>query len=64
MNDGAFRGTLRGLSMNFLQTSLVIWPAVVLTNKTQGGFFNFLLTFTVLDAILHPIDTVKNKMYA
>lgn len=37
MNDGAFRGTLRGLSMSLLQTSLVLWPSVLLTNKTKGG---------------------------
>jgi hypothetical protein len=64
MNDGAFRGTLRGLSMNFLQTSLILWPAVAITNKTQGGLFDFVLTFTLLDAILHPLDTIKNRMYA
>jgi hypothetical protein len=64
MNDGAFRGTLRGVSMNLLQTSVVLWPAVAITNRTQGGLFDFMLTFMVLDAVLHPIDTVKNKMYA
>ena len=37
MNDGAFRGTLRGLSLNFLQASLVLWPSVLLTNKFNGG---------------------------
>ena len=37
MNDGAFRGTLRGLSMNFLQTSLVLWPSVLITNRSKSG---------------------------
>ena len=64
MNDGAFRGTLRGLSMNFLQASLVLWPAALVTNRGKNGFLEFMVTFSALDALLHPLDTVKNKMYA
>jgi hypothetical protein len=64
MNDGAFRGTLRGLSINLLQTSLVLWPSVALTNKTKGGIVDFLSTFLILDALLYPLDTLKNIMYA
>lgn len=64
MNDGAFKGTLRGLSFNFLQTSLVLWPSVVLTNKTKGGIVEFLTSFLVFDAILYPLDTIKNVLYA
>jgi len=37
MNDGAFRGTLRGLSINLLQASLVLWPSALLTNRSKGG---------------------------
>ncbi len=63
MNDGAFRGTLRGLSMNFLQASLVLWPAALITNRGNNGFFEFMATFSILDALLHPLDTIKNRMY-
>ena len=33
MNDGAFRGSLRGVTFSALQASLVLWPSIVLTNK-------------------------------
>jgi hypothetical protein len=63
MNDGAFRGTLRGLSMNFLQLSFVLWPSALVTNKAKGGIIEFMSTFLALSAILHPIDTIKNNLY-
>lgn len=64
MNDGAFRGTLRGLSLNFLQASLVLWPSVLFTNKTNGGSYSFMASYLLLDALLYPVDTLKNIMYA
>lgn len=63
MNDGAFRGTLRGLSMSLIQTSLVLWPTVLLTNKTNGGLQEFVTTYALLDLLLHPIDTIKTRLY-
>lgn len=64
MNDGAFRGTLRGLTLSLAQTSLVLWPSLLLTNKTNGGPFQFVGTYLALDALLYPLDTIKNIMYA
>jgi hypothetical protein len=64
MNDGAFRGTLRGVSASFLQASFVLFPSVALTNKSNGGFIQFLTTYSILDAILYPLDTIKNRLYA
>jgi hypothetical protein len=63
MNDGAYRGTLRGVSMNFLELSLVLWPSALITNKTKGGIASFIGTFSVLSALLHPLDTIKNNLY-
>ena len=64
MNDGAFRGTLRGLTLSLAQTSLVLWPSLLLTNKTNGGGAQFVGTYLALDALLYPLDTIKNIMYA
>lgn len=64
MNDGAFRGTLRGLSMSLLQASLVLWPSVYLTNKKRGGATQFIGSYLLFDALLYPLDTIKNIMYA
>lgn len=64
MNDGAFRGTLRGLSVSLLQSSLVLWPAIALTNRSETGYMGFLGTYMALDALLYPLDALKNRMYA
>lgn len=64
MNDGAFRGTLRGLSMSLAQASLVLWPSVLFTNKTNGTPYHFVGIYLALDALLYPLDTLKNVMYA
>lgn len=64
MNDGAFRGTLRGVTMSAIQTSLVLWPSIVLTNRNKGELTSFVSTFCILDAIMYPLDTLKNRMYA
>lgn len=64
MNDGAFRGTLRGISINFLQASLILWPSVYITNMSNGGLPAFLLSYSILDTLLYPLDTLKTKMYA
>lgn len=64
MNDGAFRGTLRGVSLSFLQSSLVLWPAALLTNKYKGGMKEFIASYLAFDTLLYPLDTLKNIMYA
>lgn len=64
MNDGAFQGTLRGALLGLVQSSLVLWPAVFLTNQNNSGFTGFLGTYLLFDAILHPLDSIKNFMYS
>ena len=64
MNDGAFRGTLRGATLSAVQASLVLWPSIVLTNRSKGELTSFITTFCTLDAILYPLDALKNRMYA
>jgi len=36
MNDGVFRGALKGLTFSILQASLVLYPTVYLTNVTKN----------------------------
>ena len=65
MNDGAFRGSLRGLSMSFLQASLVLWPSIALnSNKPDVSVTDFLKTYLFFDFLLYPLDNIKNRMYA
>jgi hypothetical protein len=66
MNEGLFLGAYKGLIFNFAQLSLVLYPAVYLTNKSKDGnkFTTFLTTYTLFDALFYPIDTLKNILYA
>ena len=52
--------------MNFAQLSLVLYPAVLSANKktNKNQFLTFLGTYTAFDAILYPLDTLKNILYA
>jgi hypothetical protein len=65
-NEGAFRGFLKGLTFSALQFGLVLYPSVYLTNKKGGDnkYLYFLGSYSILDAILYPLDTVKNILFA
>jgi len=55
------RSAFRGNSLSFLQFLGVHYQALTLSNKSLPAFmFNLVL----LDAILHPLDTIKTKFQA
>ena len=58
-------GAFKGFIFNFAQFGFVLWPSVYLTNKSGGDkFTTFLSTYTFLDAIFYPLDTLKTILYA
>jgi hypothetical protein len=66
MNEGLFRGAMKGVSMNLLQFSGVLFPAVYLTAKSapEDRFAKFVISYTAFDTLLYPLDTIKNILYA
>jgi hypothetical protein len=65
MNEGAFLGAYKGLIFNAAQLGLVLYPSVFFTNRNADNkFFTFASTYTVLDALFYPIDSLKNILYA
>jgi len=66
MNEGVFRGALKGISLNLLQFSAVLFPAVYLTSKTspENRFSKFVLNYTLFDTLLYPLDTMKSILWA
>jgi hypothetical protein len=65
MNEGAFLGAYKGLIFNAAQLGLVLYPSVFFANRnTENKFFTFATTFTALDALFYPIDSLKNILYA
>jgi hypothetical protein len=66
MNEGVFLGAFKGFIFNFAQLSLVLYPSVYFANKSgnDNKFFSFLATYTALDALFYPVDSLKNILYA
>ena len=66
LNEGLFTGAFKGLIFNFAQVGLVLYPSVYLANKNGSSdkFLTFLGTYTALDALFYPLDTLKTILYA
>ena len=66
MNEGVFRGALKGLSINLLQFSGVLFPTVYLTSKSnsENRFSKFAINYYLFDTLLYPLDSIKNILYA
>lgn len=66
MNEGLFLGAFKGVIFNFAQLSLVLYPSVYFANKngSDSKFLSLLATYTVLDALFYPVDSLKNILYA
>lgn len=66
MNEGVFLGAFKGLIFNAAQLGLVLYPAVYSANKngSDSKFFSFFTTYTLLDALFYPVDSLKNILYA
>lgn len=66
MNEGVFLGAFKGVIFNVTQLGAVLYPAVYFANKngSDNKFLTFLTTYTVLDALFYPVDTLKNILYA
>lgn len=66
MNEGVFLGAFKGLILNATQLGAVLYPAVYFANKngSDNKFLTFLTTYTILDALFYPVDTLKNILYA
>lgn len=46
------------------QMSLVLYPSVYIANKSNNKYVTFLSTYTALDLLLYPLDTIKSILYA
>lgn len=66
MNEGVFLGAFKGVILNFVQLGLVLYPSVYFANKngSDSKYLSFLSTYTLLDALFYPVDTLKNILYA
>lgn len=66
MNEGLLFGAYKGLIFNFAQFGLVLYPSVYFANKngSDSKLLTFLASYTLLDAIFYPIDSLKNILYA
>lgn len=66
MNEGLIQGAFKGFIYNFAQFGLVLYPSVYLANKNgdENKYFSFLATYTFLDTLFYPLDTLKNILYA
>jgi hypothetical protein len=63
-NEGLFSGVLKGTLLAAAQLSLVLYPSVYIANKSNNKYTTFLATYTVFDALLYPVDTIKNILYS
>jgi hypothetical protein len=59
-----FSGILKGSILAAAQLSLVLYPSVYIANKSSSKYTTFLATYSVLDALLYPVDTIKNILYS
>jgi len=66
MNEGLIFGAFKGFIYNFAQVAFVLYPSVYFANKngSDSKYLTFLSTYTVLDALFYPVDTLKNILYA
>ena len=66
MNEGLFLGAFKGTVFNVAQLGLVLYPSVYLANKngSENKFWTFLTTYSILDALFYPVDSLKNILYA
>ncbi len=66
MNEGILFGAFKGTIFNLAQFGLVPYPSVYFANKngSDSKYLTFLSSYTVLDALFYPIDTLKNILYA
>lgn len=47
------------------QFSFILFPSVYMANKSsQNKYVTFLSAYTALDALLYPVDTIKNILYS
>lgn len=63
-NEGLFSGILKGSLLSTLQLSLVLFPSVYIANKSENKLISLLTSYTMLDTIMYPIDSLKNILYA
>ena len=66
MNEGVIFGAFKGITLNFAQFGLVLYPSVYFANKngSENKFLTFLSTYTFLDALFYPLDSLKSILYA
>ena len=66
MNEGVISGAFKGFALNFAQFGLVLYPSVYFANKngSDSKFLTFLSTYTFLDALFYPLDSLKSILYA
>jgi len=65
MNEGVLFGAFKGVVFNVVQLGFVLYPSVILTNKSkENKFITFLSSYTFFDALFYPIDSLKNILYA
>jgi hypothetical protein len=64
LNEGLFFGAFKGVIYNFAQFAFVLYPSVYFANKSDSKFIAFLSSYTFLDALFYPLDSLKNILYA
>lgn len=66
MNEGLIFGAFKGFIYNLAQVAFVLYPSVYFANKngSDSKYLAFLSSYTVLDALFYPIDSLKNILYA
>ena len=66
MNEGVIFGAFKGITLNLAQFGLVLYPAVYFANKngSDSKFLTFLSTYTFLDALFYPLDSLRSILYA
>ena len=59
-------GAFKGVIFNFVQLAAVLYPSVYFANKngSENKFLSFVASYTFLDALFYPVDTLKNILYA
>ena len=55
---------LKGTLLAAAQLSLVLYPSVYIANKSSNKYVAFISAYTVFDALLYPVDTIKNILYS